>query len=208
VLGSRVGGCVDLINPTPAMIDFRVIAAVSSRVPRFGGHTGGGVLSVAQHQTEGARAVLRDTGRRDAAAAFLIHDAHEAYMGDIATPVARALAAHATKGFGTSLGGVIVTNSVKSLKATLDRAIYAAAGIDWPLPPDVVAIVKLYDLRMGRTERDARLATPPHAWESLWEQAEPVADVDTLPWSTGLAEAFYWQTMQELLPVFARSNNC
>lgn len=198
-LGSRQGRALDLIDPKPEQIDFRTIATVLSRVPRFAGQTGGGVLSVAQHCTEGARAILRDTGRNDWAAAFLLHDAHEYAMGDIATPVAQALAHHAEKDLGK---GGAVSYAIRSLKSALDSAIYRAAGMSYPLDAQTAALVKLYDARMLVTERNARLAEPPYPHDT---QAEPVADVDMFPWSAGSAEAFYWRHCVDLLPVFVDS---
>lgn len=201
-LGERVGGCFDLVNPTVDMVDLRVIAMVLARVPRFGGQTGGGVLSVAQHCTEGARAIERDTGRRDWARAFLIHDAHEAYMGDIPTPVAQALAEHAglIPGPIRAEAADIVKRAIKSLKATLDVVIHRAAGVPWPLDAGTADVVKLYDRRMGRTERDGRMAEPPFAWQDQYTSAAPVEGVELFAWSEGSAFKFYWQACNEMLP--------
>lgn len=212
-LGARVGGMLDLINPDPAQIDFRTIATVLSRVPRFGGHTGMGPISVAQHCAEGARAILRDTGRKDWAAAFLLHDAHEAYIGDIATPVAQAIGAAVAivsdrvqrEATGDEMTveqwaavADIVRAGIGSLKRTLDEAIYQAAGL--PLPEgDTLAVVKLYDLRMLHTERLARMAEPPQPWDV--PDSPIVEDVDLYPWSERLAASTWYGMAQELLPV-------
>src|SRR4051794_37560337 len=100
-------------------------------------------------------------------AAFLPHDAHEYAMGDIATPVAEALAARARQdvsdtceilGFTTyhsaqNGAAIVVRNSIKRLKSAPDAAIYAAAGIPWSLDQQAAAVVNLYDARMLETER-------------------------------------------------------
>lgn len=209
-LGSRQGGRLDLINPDPAQIDFRTVATVLARVPRFSGQTGMGSLPVAQHCAEGARAVLRDTGRSDWAAAFLLHDAHEYAIGDIATPVAKAIGAHVAivsdrlQGALTpeQIQGVldIVLAGIASLKTTLDEVIFQAAGLPYPLDPQTQSVVKLYDRRMLMTERLARMASPPTPWT---ETAEPILDLDLYPWTERHAAAMWYGMAQELLPAAA-----
>lgn len=200
-VGER-GQRVDLVTPTVAQIDFRAVAAVLARVARFGAHTDE-VLSVAQHCIEGARAIVRDIGNTEAAAAFLIHDAHEYLIGDIPTPVRDGIAAHAVLVSGDIAAGPLVKNAIQSLKSTLDKAIHEAAGVPWPLSRETLSIVKTYDLRMGRTERDARLAPTPCLWDSAWEQAEPVTGCDLSVRGEQYVRGMYWQACTELLPAFA-----
>lgn len=198
VRGERIGVAFDLVSPTPAMVDFNTIATVLARVPRFGGHTGGGVLSVAQHCEQGARAILRETGNQLHAAAFLLHDAHEAYTGDIATPVAKAIGMHASRA-STNMrieAGVIVSCAIASLKSTLDAAIYSAAGMPWPLVAGAAEAVKEMDRRMLEMERRARLATPPHDWK---DTVQPVEGADLFPWSEGIARTMYVTAVRELI---------
>lgn len=195
------GNWLDLANPDPAHIRFRHVAMVLARVPRFAGHTERGVYSVAQHCVEGARAILRDGHGRDAAFAFLLHDAHEAYIGDMPTPLVAALAAVAS---GLSPGGtcathsLLIKNTVAVLKQRLDDAIYIAAGA---LPPHsklpTARLVKLYDLRMLRTERDARLAPPPAPWVDVVENATPIEGCDLYPWSEDVACSAYKEMLRD-----------
>jgi hypothetical protein len=179
-------GHLDLANPDPAHISLRHIAIVLARTPRFGGHTERGVYSVAQHCVEGARAMLRDGHGRDAAAAFLLHDAHEAYIGDIPTPVVAALVKYA---------GPIARNALVCIKYNLDAAIYAKAGLPYPSPHR--SLIHLYDLRMLRTERDARLAKPPAPWADAVEAAEPVEGCDLFFWGEDVARAAYLEMLRE-----------
>jgi hypothetical protein len=199
--GSRKGGYVDLVNPTPTMIDFETIATVLAGVPRFARHTGSGALSVAQHCMEGAAAIRREGGAKLAAAAFLIHDAHEAYIGDIATPVAMALQEYAG---GFEHGPWVVRSALALLKARLDAAIYQAAGLPWPLPSEIKEAVKAMDARMLATERHHRMAEPPFAWK---EAAPLVEGVDLWPWSEGTTRAVYWRALREGLPTL-RTGYC
>lgn len=195
------GVAFDLVHPRPEQVDFGTIATVLARTPRFGGHTDGGTLSVAQHCEQGARAILRDTGRADWAAAFLIHDAHEAYIGDLPTPVQNALAAVAALIDGDTNSGDIVKRAIEALKRRLDIAIYLAAGI-----PDVSVemwgVVKSYDRRMCVTEHDARMPLAPRLpWHSFGP-IKPVAMVDTYPWSEGCVRSLYMAACYEMLPAF------
>jgi hypothetical protein len=193
------GHAFDLLNPTPDMVDFDTIATVLARVPRFGGHTTGrGILSVAQHCEQGAWAILRDTGRRDWAAAFLLHDGHETYIGDIPTPVRNALVHIA--GLHSCFARNVVIDAISELKWRIDAAIYTRAGIPWPLDSETADVVKVYDIRMLRTERDARLSVPPHAWGAVYERAEPLQGVDCGPWGEELAARMYSVAARELLP--------
>lgn len=197
---------ITLLDPRPEQIDFATIATVLARIPRFGGHTERGVYSVAQHCEQGAQAILRDTRNRTAAAAFLLHDAHEAYVGDIPKPVQDALVTRAERKYGP-VGREAVRDSIRETKADIDSAIYAAAGLrslysTWP-PADVAAIVHEYDIRMCRTERDVRLAPTPHPWGEPYASAEPVAGVDLYPWSEGAVRAMWLAAARELLPSVA-----
>lgn len=198
-------GRLDLVNPRPEQINPRHVVKVLARIPRFGGHTEGmthDIYSVLQHSHEGALAIMRDTGRKDAADAFRWHDAHEFAIGDRATPVAEAHAAMANlvcaenqEANPNGWDGYVVKRSWQALKSRLDAAIYARVGIAYPLPADVANIVHEYDLRMCRTERDARLGAPPAAWADAIEDAEPVRGCDLSPWSPGTVEKLFWNAV-------------
>ncbi len=197
-------GYLNLISPEPAQIDWHTIAVVLSRVARFGGHTTLGPLSVAQHCMEGARAIQRDTGRSDFAAAFLSHDAHEAFIGDMPTPIRDALMAHAVLVTGDLAAADTVRAAVRSLKSALDAAIHKSAGVPWPLAPECRKVVEEYDLRMCLTERNARLSTPPIAWPAVYETAKPVEGVDLFAWDSRTVASLYAAACRELLPALSR----
>lgn len=181
-------GALDLLAPTPAMIDLRgEVPDVLARLPRFTGHVEAGPYSVAQHMTVGAEAILAETGSLETARAFALHDAHEFALGDMATPVTQALAARTGAVLGRRLtapgatpenlqivGEQAFRGALRSLKADLDCAIFAAAGHSWPLPPDIAARVHTWDMRMLRTERAHLFGAPPHPWHPEVEQAEPI----------------------------------
>jgi hypothetical protein len=199
--GTTQGVRFDLGAPTPDMVDFDAMATVLARTGRCTGHARY-PYSVAQHCVEGALAIIRDTGRRDWAAAFLLHDGHEYVIGDIATPVRDALAYWAVLDTGDLEMERVVKRALKRLKRAVDNAIYQAAGIAWPLDPETAKVVAEYDIRMLRTERDAIMATPPEPWVAVYEQAQPVTGCTLDRMSEFDASTIFAYYCCELLPVF------
>lgn len=79
-------GCqVDLVAPDPKTISILDIAHALSNVCRFAGHTQD-FYSVAQHSVLVHDIVIRE-GHPEKALAALMHDAAEAYLGDLSTPL-------------------------------------------------------------------------------------------------------------------------
>ncbi len=175
------GIAFDLLEPTPEMVNFEVdIAESLARLARFNGHVRSGAYSVAQHSVMGADALFRETGDTRLAAAFLLHDAHEAYVGDIASPVQIALVEAAGRSWDDA--GMPETGrnyryeiraALKTLTGAIDRCIIGAAGLSPPLPSEREAI-KSMDLRMLATERAHLMVEPPHPWHPDVEAARPL----------------------------------
>jgi hypothetical protein len=94
------GGALDLANVAHELGCSRVasrvkvldIAQALAKVNRFGGHTPR-LYSVAEHSLHVVTVMERDLLVRDPVALMcgLMHDAHEAYVGDMTTPVQQAL---------------------------------------------------------------------------------------------------------------------
>lgn len=91
-LQSHSGKILDAENPTPEMIDIQDIAHALSMVCRYGGHCRD-FYSVAEHSVHVMRlgqmhptmmSITAHWAKRSLA--LLLHDAAEAYMGDIMTP--------------------------------------------------------------------------------------------------------------------------
>lgn len=184
---TRSGRALDLLDPTPEMIDFREDVSIAlAKTPRFAAQTSdiNGIWAVSEHCVTGADWIGGTEGRRLCAAyglvgngavrlaqaAFLMHDAHEYVITDIATPVTQAGDAVA-RAQGAPKGAV--SGAIGSLKERLDAAIYRAAGRPWPLPQNVLRLVKLVDARLLITERNHLLARPPKSWGAL-ENLEPL----------------------------------
>jgi hypothetical protein len=117
---------------------------------------------------------LRPDGLPAARVTVLLHDAHEAYIGDVSTPLVQALDAFCQGAFGPLLS---------AYKLRLDRAIYRAAGVN--LPDEVErAAIKTHDIAMLNAERYALKASPPQSWGDLFDSV-PAARVslpDLGPW--------------------------
>lgn len=79
-LALPTGGSIDLDRPHEHTFTLQEISELLSNINRFSG-TG---ISVVQHSVEVAESVWRYTGCPDMA---LLHDAHEAFLGDIPEPV-------------------------------------------------------------------------------------------------------------------------
>lgn len=92
VILTASGETIDVSTPDPAVVDIRVIAHALSRICRWGGHTRKtpahpfAIFSVAQHSL-----IVADTGTLgcppELALIGLLHDAAEAYVGDIKRPL-------------------------------------------------------------------------------------------------------------------------
>lgn len=196
------GRIFDLLEPDPAHVDFEIdIAEALARIPRFCGHVRAGPYSVAQHCVLGADIIFRDSCDRNAAAAFLLHDAHEAYLGDIATPVAWAIAeACAAEVAEFELAPSRFRRAVKRLKGRIDQAVYRAAGI--PGLQDVYAeATAAYDLRMLVTERAHLLGRPLRPWDPAVEAAKPLrltGGLSVWPWPKAADE--FRERLRRYLP--------
>ena len=182
-LQTASGRAFDLVNPDAAAVDFAVdIPEALARIPRFTGHVRAGAYSVAQHCVLGADLLFAETSRPDLAASFLLHDAHEAYLGDIATPIVWAMnAVQAERDM--AVGTVTPSRMIALLKARLDAVIYARAGIVWPDPLSTRETIKLWDARMLITERDHLLGRSPRPWGlDHLQPIQPRGAIKVWPW--------------------------
>ncbi|MFG1319866.1 hypothetical protein [Xanthobacter autotrophicus] len=171
-----------LLDPSPADVDFRDIAAHLAKACRFAGacHV---PYSVAQHSV-----VVADQLPPTLRLYGLLHDAHEAYIGDIPAPMKAALAVH---------NGREVLRSIVEMH---DAAIHAAAGLPWPPPRAVAQAVHQADLRAFATE-----------WRDLMPSGQTPAPVPFRPLGTRIrpqpwakAEEAFFAALQDHLPAQSR----
>lgn len=142
------GHAVDLINPDLTDVTIDEVAGALARINRFTGHTG---YNVACHSIEVSRHVPKALAMWG-----LLHDAHEAFIGDISNPVKRAL---------ELLGGGA---ALRQLDETMEAAVRKRWGLVGPLPEEV----ERADLKALATEkRDLFYALSSRNW-----------GISALPW--------------------------
>lgn len=198
ILTMSNGKGIDLLDPSPEDIDFASIAQHLAKEKRFNGATPDVEYSVAQHCSIGADAILGAGHTEECAAYFLLHDAHEALLKDDTTPKKRALADIAARTFGVLAEEI--TQSFDLLTYRIDDAIHRAAGLAWPAPGSVQAIVKRFDLILFVTEwRDLMFDIPHPNW-APYSGIKPLAKrIEPLPWAQ--ARAGWLMRANKLLPV-------
>jgi uncharacterized protein len=191
------GRMVDLVRPGEAVLDWSGdIAPALAHIARFDGACAhkGRAWTVLDHLVSGHDIIRTRAGDR-LAALWLLHDVHEAYLGDITSPVQAALAGYATNELPDKAGypaGHYVAAAIKGLKAIWDAAIWRAAGI---APPDREERDKLHhlDLMMLMTERRQMMPPPAHGWghlEKLPSLPTPGGALTPCPRPDRLVDAF------------------
>lgn len=135
IIQSASGSYLDLHNLRPEDIQVTDIAHHLSHLCRFGGATFE-FYSVAEHSIHVARIVNTMLGRPDLAMAALMHDASEAYLGDVRTPMKH----------------MPEMAPYRKLEAEVQEVIHQHFGIS-PLSEDDYNIIKQADLIMLATER-------------------------------------------------------
>jgi hypothetical protein len=136
------GGSFDLLRPSREQVDWRDIGHALAHICRFTGHTAE-FYSVAEHSVRVALLVADAAPNSPRALLYaLLHDAHEAYIGDWSTPLKSALKEIAAdEGFSRRLTGPI------------DAAIFTAFGLPAVMPEDLGSLIKHADLVMLATEK-------------------------------------------------------
>lgn len=165
---TRAGHYFDFLNPDPAMVRIEDIAAGLSKTCRFHGQTEG-FYSVAQHSFLASYIVPEE----DAFAA-LMHDAAEAYTGDIAKPLKELLP------------------DFKVIERRVEAAVFSAFGIPEKLPPSV----KHADLILLATEQRDLMGAASHRW-TYTEGIQPL-ERRILPWPHELAHDCFMTRFRQL----------
>lgn len=177
VLGATItlygGGYFDFIHPERSEIRIEDIARGLSNTCRFGGQAryGDGFYSVAQHSVLVSLLV-----EPEHAFPALMHDAAEAYTGDMVGPLKQ------------------LCPDFKAIEKRVEAAVFARFGIATPLHPSV----KHADLRALRTEQRDLTSGTDDNWNGL-DDFEPWRH-RIVPISPVMAMAMFMQRFLVLRP--------
>lgn len=152
------GHYIDLLDPKPRSVDIWSIAAALSKICRFGGHCPE-FYSVAEHCVHAARLAVADGIPTDGVLAVLLHDAAEAYVGDMVKPLK------------------VVIPQFKEIEDRIELAIEAHFGIRFSRWK---TIIKDYDLAMLKAEKTQMWPEDKKHWVGFSEVN--VADVKLRHW--------------------------
>jgi 5'-deoxynucleotidase YfbR-like HD superfamily hydrolase len=171
------GALVDPLAPDPAAIDPVDVAHALSHHCRFGGHSRV-FYSVAQHSCLVADTVEAGGGTVADTLWALLHDATEAYLGDLPHPLKHR----------SPLGAVY-----REAEERLQAAICERFGLPLVPPPSV----KQADRALLATERRALMvATPDAAWPEL-DGIHPLA-LELVPWAPQHAATEFLARLERL----------
>ena len=163
------------LSPRPEDVSFLDIAHGLSNLCRYGGHTHC-FYSVAEHSALLAMHFMAK-GRADLARYALLHDASEAYVGDVIRPLKPQLA------------------RFKEIEAPIERAILLAAG----LAPEIPAEVHAADSAIIGEE--ARFLFRAETLEKAdWVPLGRLAISDIMGWVPNYAEQEWLILFEKLFP--------
>ena len=155
-------------DPRPEEITITDIAYALAGINRFTAHTR---YTVAQHCVMGSYHVPPGL-----AFEFLLHDAGEAYIGDINKPLK-----------------IVLGDSYRRIATKVDRAIRAK----YDIPLEENPLVKEIDSRMCITESRDLMKDTGVEW-SYYKDLNPLVEVQIIPWSPVVAELKFLERFEEL----------
>lgn len=182
---TRSGRSVDLLNPKAETIDLGDIAHALGHLCRYTGHTSHH-YSVAEHSILISRHLERNGAGPDLVLGALLHDAHEAYVGDFSAPLKAAIRAE-------SLAAAAVYGAIE---LRIDEAIGAALGVSPTTWRN--ATIKDADVRILLDERGALLGPSPAPWWPEKEGLSPLG-VSLFGFSAGHAATIWRHLVEGLL---------
>lgn len=139
------GHYVDLAKPDPATIDIQSIAAALSKICRYGGHCPR-FYSVAEHCIHATNLAVADGCSLREQQAVFMHDAAEAYIGDMVKPLKFLLPGYST------------------IEDRVEFAIENALGVNFVRCHDTI---KRYDRAMLKAEKTAMWPDDRELWQGF-----------------------------------------
>ncbi len=148
----HAGHYLDLADPSIHDIDLATIAAALSKLCRFGCHCPK-FYSVAEHCVHASRLAAKDQYGIEAQRAILLHDAAEAYIGDVVKPLKLMLPDYA------------------EVEERMERVVGKRFGVGFE---SHAGVIKLYDQAMLKAEKQAMWPEDAEEWTGFGG----IADVD------------------------------
>ncbi len=186
------GRKIDLLAPRPEDIYWPDVCFALANINRFTGHT---TIPVAQHSV-----IVCDLVADFAKPHALIHDAKEYIKGDDSTPKQDAEEIAFYEQFPPAIRDML-KKSFPNLKMgreiieeRVDAAIHVAAGLEWPVPPQIVAEIKRADLISLATESRDNLP------EQVGDQTIRPITPTIKPMSATEAQHLFANRLQIMLP--------
>lgn len=156
------------LDPRPEDIDIEDIAHALAMLSRFGGHTSR-FYSVAEHSYHVSQCVPREHAFQ-----ALLHDATEAYVGDVIRPIKHMLPAY----------------------QDIESGVWAAIAMRFDVPFKMHTSVKFADNAVLLAEKRALLTEPPIPW--YWAYGLEEAPVVIVGWTPTNAKALFMNRFEEL----------
>ncbi|XGC79917.1 HD family phosphohydrolase [Bdellovibrio bacteriovorus] len=163
------GSRFNILKPDPDAVRLEDIACALARQARFNGHTRF-FYSVGQHSCLGAEV----SPTKEIAKQMLFHDATEAYVGDLVSPVKALLP------------------DFEIIESRIHWAIAQKFGLEFPLPK----VVKQIDRRLLATEVRDLITKDLASWNI--GKDEPF-DFPIIPWPPEVTEARFLEIAKNLL---------
>ena len=168
------GHYVDLANPDPSTIDIETVASALSKLCRFGCHCPR-FYSVAEHSVHAMKLARDDGFRGDALRAVLLHDAAEAYIGDVVKPLK------------------VMLPDYRAVEERMELAVEVRFGIDYARWGTAV---KRFDLMMLKAEKCEMWPEDTEQWEGFADI--PRRHVSFRFWEPRMAELQFLRIANEL----------
>ena len=211
IAGDRIltladGKPFDFRFPDARTISIETFAEHIAKEARFNGATPLVIYTVAEHSRLVRDRVFQLTNDRVAAAYGLMHDIKEGGIKDDPTPKKRGTAQEIQSKCGVTAGAILDCLSV--LEDRHDIAHHAAAGLDWPPPPEIKAVVKRADRELFKTEWLTLMVDPVSGQvfdHPCWDEYGDVEALDVKPQCLPFEEALrqFLLCAQHDLPIYA-----
>lgn len=178
----------ELLAPTAEMVHPADIAHSLAHLCRFNGHTGTH-YSVAQHCYLASELVAPEHQL-----AALLHDAAEAYVGDMVRPLKQAL---------RWMGGTLEARGGRDVYGEAEQKVWHAICKRFDIDPKLPKEIHDADMRMLAIERRDLMPAHPDAWDCIQGIELPAWRIT--PWTAAEARDRYFRRLMELLATTHRA---